>query len=51
MQPSATRDVHVLKTEPLISPIELVNQLPITPEVERVVLAGRDGRVPAHGAW
>ena len=41
MQPSATRDVHVLDTEPLISPIDLVNGLPITPEVEQVVLSGR----------
>lgn len=42
MQPSPTRDVHVLETEPLISPIELVNHLPITPEVEQVVLDGRE---------
>ena len=42
MQPSATRDVHILDTQPLITPIDLVNELPITPEVEQVVLSGRD---------
>ena len=41
MQPSATRDVHILDTQPLITPIELVNRLPITPRVEAVVLSGR----------
>lgn len=41
MQPSATRDVHIESTEPLITPIELVNRLPITPRVEHVVLSGR----------
>ena len=42
MQPSATRDVHIESTVPLITPIELVNGLPITPQVERTVLAGRE---------
>ncbi|MDA0734599.1 MAG: 3-deoxy-7-phosphoheptulonate synthase [Chloroflexi bacterium] len=42
MQPSATRDVHILDTQPLITPIDLVNKLPITPEVEQVVLSGRE---------
>ena len=41
MQPSATRDVHIESTAPLITPIELVNRLPITPQVENVVLSGR----------
>jgi 3-deoxy-7-phosphoheptulonate synthase len=41
LQPSATRDVHVLDTQPLITPIELVNKLPSTPRVEQVVLSGR----------
>ena len=42
MQPSATRDVHIRDTQPLITPINLVNELPITPEVEQVVLSGRE---------
>ena len=42
MQPSATRDVHIQDTQPLITPINLVNELPITPEVEQVVLSGRE---------
>jgi 3-deoxy-7-phosphoheptulonate synthase len=41
LQPSATRDVHIVDTKPLISPLELVNRLPITPQVEDVVLSGR----------
>jgi len=42
VQPSATRDVHVIDSQPLITPVELINQMPITPEVEQVVLSGRD---------
>ena len=42
MQPSATSDVHVIDSQPLITPVELINQMPITPEVEQVVLSGRD---------
>ena len=42
MQPSSTRDVHIESTVPLITPIELVNGLAITPQVERTVLAGRE---------
>jgi 3-deoxy-7-phosphoheptulonate synthase len=42
VQPSATRDVHIQDTQPLITPINLVNELPITPEVEQVVLSGRE---------
>ena len=42
MQPSATRDVHVINSQPLITPVELINEMPITPEVERAVLSGRE---------
>ncbi len=42
MQPSATRDVHIQDTTPLVTPTELVNELPITPAVEKVVLEGRE---------
>ena len=42
MQPSATRDVHIESTAPLITPVELVSRLPITPQVERTVLSGRE---------
>ena len=42
MQPSPTRDVHIQDTMPLITPIDLVDQLPITPTVEEVVLSGRE---------
>ena len=41
MQPSPTRDVNVSSTEPLISPVSLVTQLPITPAAENTVLEGR----------
>ena len=41
MQPSPARDVNVASTEPLISPVGLVEDLPLTPEVEAVVLEGR----------
>lgn len=42
MLPSATRDVHIESTTPLITPIELVNKLPITLQVERTVVSGRE---------
>ena len=42
MQQSATRDVHIDSTTPLITPIDLVNKLPITPNVESTVLSGRE---------
>jgi 3-deoxy-7-phosphoheptulonate synthase len=42
MQPSATRDVHIESTMPLITPIDLVNKLPISPQVERTVVSGRE---------
>ena len=42
MLPSAIRDVHIESTEPLITPIDLVNKLPITPQIERTVISGRD---------
>ena len=41
MQPSPARDVNVESTEPLISPVGLVEELPLTPDVEAVVLEGR----------
>ena len=42
MLPSATRDVHIESTEPLITPTDLVNKLPVTPQIERTVISGRD---------
>ena len=42
MQPSATRDVNIESTVPLITPIDLVNKLPATPEVEQTVVSGRE---------
>ena len=42
MQPSATRDVHIKDTQPLTTPIDLLNALPITPAVEQTVLEGRE---------
>ena len=41
MQPSPARDVNVASTEPLISPVGLVEELPLTPDVEANVLEGR----------
>ena len=41
MQPSPARDVNIQRTEPLISPVDLVNELPLTPELEATVLEGR----------
>jgi len=41
MQPSPTSDVNVASTEPLISPVGIVEELPLTPDVEAVVLEGR----------
>ena len=41
MQPSPARDVNVASTKPLISPVGLVEELPLTPDVEAVVLEGR----------
>ena len=41
MQKTATRDVNLSNVEPLISPAQLIEELPITPEVERSVLDGR----------
>ena len=42
MQESRTRDVNVVRTEPVKTPIELSQQLPITPAVENTVLEGRE---------
>ncbi len=41
MQPSPARDVNVASIEPLISPVGLVEELPLTPDVEDVVIEGR----------
>ena len=41
MQESRIRDVNVVKTEQLKSPVDLVNELPITPESEKTVIDGR----------
>ena len=41
MQPSPARDVNIASTEALISPVGLVEELPLTPDVEAVVLEGR----------
>ena len=41
MQPSPARDVNVISTEPLVSPVGLVNELPLTEDVEATVLDGR----------
>jgi 3-deoxy-7-phosphoheptulonate synthase len=41
MQKTSTRDVHVSRTEPLITPAALMEQLPITAEIEQTVLDGR----------
>ena len=41
MQPSPARDVNIMKTEPLISPVELIKEMPLTTETEAAVLSGR----------
>ena len=42
MQESPARDVHVVKTVALKTPIELVKQAPLTPKAEQTVIDGRD---------
>ncbi len=42
MQPSATRDVHIESMQPLTTPRNLVNSLPITASVEQTVVEGRE---------
>lgn len=42
MQSTVTKDVNIRSTAPLITPIELVTDLPAPPNVERVVADGRD---------
>ena len=42
MQESPTRDVNVVSTDQLISPVDLVKQMPVSPEAERAVLEGRE---------
>lgn len=41
MQESPTRDVNVVSTEQLKSPVDLVSELPVTPKAEKTVLEGR----------
>ena len=42
MQKSVTRDVNLARVSPLTSPAELIEQLPITPEIEQTVVEGRE---------
>ena len=42
MQESPARDVNVVSTEQLISPVELVRQIPLSPAAEKTVLEGRE---------
>ncbi len=42
MQPTITRDVNIQSTVPLVTPINLVKELPAPPNVENTVAAGRD---------
>ena len=41
MQESPTRDVNVVKVEPLKSPVDLVKDVPVTSAAEQTVLEGR----------
>ena len=42
MQPSAAQDVHIESITSLITPIALVNEYPVSPEVEHTVVSGRE---------
>ena len=42
MQKTPTRDVHLVRTEPLATPAELIQQFPVTREIERTVIDGRE---------
>jgi 3-deoxy-7-phosphoheptulonate synthase len=42
MQESKTMDVNVVRTDQLISPVELARQIPVSPAAERTVLEGRE---------
>ena len=42
MQESPVRDVNVVSTEQLISPMELVRRIPVSPAAEKTVLEGRE---------
>ena len=42
MQKSVTRDINLARVEPLTSPAELIEQFPITPEIEQTVVDGRE---------
>ena len=42
MQPSSTRDIHVMDTQPLITPIQLTQEIPVSSKANDVVLSGRE---------
>ena len=42
MQPTVTRDLNIKTTITLVTPIELVNELPVPSKSENTVAAGRD---------
>ena len=42
MQKTATKDIRLSSTEPLITPAELMEELPITPNIKQMVLEGRE---------
>ena len=42
MQPSTTRDLHIVSATPLITPLDLVSKLPVTSQVEHTVVSGRN---------
>ena len=42
MQPTVTRDLNIKTTVPLVTPIELVNELPVPLKAENTVAAGRN---------
>ncbi len=42
MQQSPARDVHVVKTVPLVTPIQLVKDVPLTGKAEQTVIEGRE---------
>ncbi len=42
MQESPTRDVNVVSADPLITPVELIAQMPLGTDAERTVLEGRE---------
>jgi len=42
VEPSSTRDVHVMDTQPLITPIKLTQEIPVSTKANSVVLSGRE---------